>query len=158
MKITLSTAVAAISLALVAGCASDYRPARTGLELQAFQKREFETTKRIAFAATLSVFQDLGYIVGSADLDTGFVTAKSPTQSKSGLFTMTVMTDTKATAFVEELRPNSASIRLSFVNGKEECNGYGSKQVTEQPVEDPKTYEEVFTKIQQAIFIRSQTK
>lgn len=66
-----------ISLLCVIGCAVQQKSTKTSLELQAIQAKEFETTKKIAFASVLSVFQDLGYIIGSADFDTGFITAKS---------------------------------------------------------------------------------
>jgi hypothetical protein len=155
---SIFTVISLVSLVFVGGCASDYKPAKTGLQLQAFQKQEFEATKKIAFASTMSVFQDLGYAVGSADFETGFITAKSPTQSVAGLFTTTVMKDAKATAFIEELRTNSATVRLNFVMCKEESGAYGAKRTEEKPVEDPAVYREVFTKIQQAIFVRSAAK
>lgn len=82
------------------------RPQLAPLEIQAIQSREFETVKPTAFAAVLSVFQDLGYIVESADKDTGFITAKSPTSGGFSLLTgQTLQSATKATAFVEELQP-----------------------------------------------------
>jgi hypothetical protein len=48
----------------------NYRSTKTSLELQSIQSREFETTKKIAFASTLSVFQDLGYVIESSVPDT----------------------------------------------------------------------------------------
>ena len=64
-------------ITLCSGCVAP-RPQLTSLEIQSIQSREFETAKPTAFAAVLSVFQDLGYIVESADKETGFITAKSP--------------------------------------------------------------------------------
>jgi hypothetical protein len=146
----------ALLLFLFCGCVTEYRPTKSGLELQAFQKKEFETNKKIAFASVLSVFQDMGYTISSASLETGLITSKSPTASGPGFLGLsTVMLDTKATAFVEELRPGSTSIRLNFVKSREESGGYGQKQAYDNPVEDPKVYEDVFIKIRQAIFVRS---
>ncbi len=132
------------------------RPQRTSLELQAFQAKEFEATKAVAFASVLSVFQDLGYIVSSASLDTGFITAKSPTKRGFALFAIK-MEDTRATAFIEEFGPKKTRVRLNFVQNVETSGGYGQKAVAEKPIEDPQIYQNAFARIQEAIFIRSGT-
>lgn len=145
-------------LLALSGCAiNSYTPTKTSLEIQAFQAKEFETAKKIAFASTLSVFQDLGYIIISSDMETGFITAKSPTQSINTLLRY-VMIDTKATAFIEEFQPGKTKIRLNFVNAHESSYRNGSKQIQETPVEDASIYSNAFAKIQEAIFIRSAVK
>lgn len=151
--------VAAISIAfLLVGCMPNtYKPTKTSLELQAFQAKEFETQKKIAFASTLSVFQDLGYTITSTDLETGYIAAKSPTQHEVGFGKM-IMKDTKSTAFIEELRPGITKVRLSFVSTEEWSGSYGGKLVQDNPIEDANVYNNAFTKIQEAIFIRSATK
>lgn len=145
----------ATMLLSLTGCVTT-APQKTSLELQAIQSREFETSKTIAFAATMSVFQDLGYVIGSADLHTGFISAKSPTKHSAGFF-VNVMKDTKATAFVEEIRAGTARVRLNFVNSKETSGAYGDKTVNDSPIEDPVVYENAFNKIREGIFIRMAT-
>jgi hypothetical protein len=144
---------------LLGGCATNnnYRPTKTSLEIQAIQAKQFETSKKVAFASVLSVFQDLGYVINSSEIETGFITAKSPTQSGMTLFNY-VMTDTKATAFIEEMQPGNTKVRLNFVNSEELSGGYGAKQMQETPIEDPAVYNNAFTKIQEAIFIRTSIK
>lgn len=145
-------------LAFLAGCATPYQPTKTGLELQSFQKRDFETSKDIAFKSVLTVFQDLGYTIESAHLDTGFITAKSPTSQGAGFLGMSmVMIDTKATAQVDDIRENLTSIRLNFLNRREESGAYGAKSEKSTPVEDPQVYENAFMKIQESIFIRTES-
>ena len=146
-----------LSLIMISGCVATVQPEKTSLEIQAIQAKQFETTKKIAFASVLSVFQDLGYIIGSADLETGFITAKSPTKSGFGFF-VNVMENTKATAFIEELKPNDAKVRLNFVASKETSGMYGDKTAKDTPLLDPQLYQNAFSKIQEAIFIRSSTK
>lgn len=146
-----------LSLVMISGCVAQVQPDMTSLEIQAIQARQFETTKKIAFASVLTVFQDLGYIVGSADLETGFITAKSPTETGLGFF-VNVMKDTKATAFVEELSPNNTKVRLNFVSSKETSGMYGDKTAKDTPLLDPELYQNAFSKIQEAIFIRSSIK
>lgn len=147
----------AFALALLAtissGCATK-APQKTSLELQSIQSREFSTDKKLAFQSVLSVFQDLGYVVQSADLETGFITAKSPTQNEMVPFVGMSMKDTKATAFVEQIGAKS-KVRLNFVGSQETSNGYGMKSSEDTPIEDPRIYQNAFTKIQEAVFIRS---
>ncbi len=104
----------------------------------------------------MSVFQDLGYSITTSDLDTGYITAKSPTQNEVGFGKM-IMRDTKSSAFIEELRPGKTKVRLSFVSTEEWSGSYGGKLVQDNPIEDPAIYNNAFTKIQEAIFIRSAT-
>lgn len=146
----LSAVVLLISLA---GCLPPPKSTKTALELQSFQAKEFETSKKIAFASTLSVLQDHGYIIGSASLDTGLISGKSPTNSSNKIF-YREMSDVKATAFVEEITPGRTKIRLNFVNSTSRSGGYGQRDDQDYPIEDPLEYQEIFAKIQQGIFVR----
>lgn len=153
-KIIVATSIAF----LLVGCVqNNYTPTKTSLELQAFQAKEFDTQKKTAFASTMSVFQDLGYSITTSDFETGYITAKSPTQSEVA-FTLVLMKDTKSSAFIEELRPGKTKVRLSFVSTEELSGSYGKKMVREKPIEDPTIYNNAFTKIQEAIFIRTAIK
>lgn len=100
------------------GCAQQQVVTKSPLELQAVQSKEFETAKKIAFAATLSVLQDLGYIVDNASFKTGLINAKSPVEMKFQAFVGNVMSNVKTTAFIEELTPGRTKIRLNFVQSK----------------------------------------
>jgi hypothetical protein len=143
--------VAAITA--ISGCAAK-KPQLTSLELQSIQSREYSAEKKIVFQSTLSVFQDLGYVVQQADLETGFITAKSPTKNDMVPFVGMSMTDTKATAFVEQVGAKS-KVRLNFVASNETSNAYGMKSSQDTPVEEPSVYQNALTKIQEAVFIRS---
>lgn len=145
-----------ISAALVLGLASSCVPTtqpKTSLQLQAFQKQTFTASKSVAFAATFSVFQDLGYIIRNADKETGLIQAASPT--KNLILFGSHMSNTEGSAFIEELRPGKTSIRLNFVDVSESSSGYGMKTKSDKPIEDPEVYRNAFTKIQEAIFIRT---
>jgi hypothetical protein len=144
------------SLGLV-GCVTQPNQQKSALELQAIQVKEFETTQKIAFTSVLSVFQDLGYIVSSASIDTGLITAKSPTKQDFVLFVGQRMTDEKANAFIEQIAPNRTKIRLSFVKSEQTSSGYGMRGERDTPVQDPASYQNAFAKIQQSIFVRSNT-
>ncbi len=140
---------------LLAGCRpANYVPTKSSLELQAIQMKEFDTTKNIAFASVLSVFLDLGYHINASDINTGYISAKSPTQNEAGFGKM-IMKDSKATAFIEELKPSKTTIRINFVNTEEWSGGGGRKLVQDTPIEDSTVYNNAFNKIREAIFIRS---
>ena len=152
-KSLLRLTVVAVFAVLV-GCVASTGPTKTSIQLQAFQSKEFETTKKIAFASTMSVFQDLGYIIGTADLETGFITGKSPTKQHFAFFVGQKMENVKATAFIESMGKKRARIRLNFVNSIQTSSGYGMKGAHDKPIEDPKTYQDTFVKIMKAIFVR----
>lgn len=159
-------ALAIGSTLFTAGCAMNDAPQnKTSLEIQAYQSRAFEVDKKTAFNSAMSVFQDLGYIVNSANLDTGFITAESPTKGAKGseaflsfLAGMRVEGRTAVTAFVEELSPKSAKIRLNFVERKKSSGDYGQQANRDDPIQDPKIYQSAFEKISDAIFIRAAQK
>ncbi|WP_444994406.1 hypothetical protein [Aliikangiella sp. IMCC44359] len=160
------------------GCSSvEKRPAKTSLELQAIQSHHFQTSKSVVFAATISVFQDLGYIINNADIQSGFITAKSATKEKEServifklgdlkidLDDLTGDSDkraviksshTQATAFIEELKANETQVRLNFVMSSLSSSHQGQNTQNDRVIEDAETYRIAFDKIGDAIFIRS---
>jgi hypothetical protein len=147
---------------LLAACATTNPPPTpmTSLEIQTIQKRTFETNKKVAFASTMSVFQDLGYTINSASFETGFITATSPTQG-GDLFTAQLLgtpvssNQVKATAFVEEIKENQSTVRLNFVESMSWSAQNGQTSTKDRAILDTTIYQNAFTKIQEAIFIRS---
>ena len=141
-----------ILILAVAGCATP--PPKSALELQSIQSKEFETSKKIAFAATMSVLQDSGYIISAANCDTGFISSSSPVKQNDPFFGDRQMHHTKATAFVEEIVSNRTKIRINIVDSLETSSPIGERGGEETPIETPEMYQDVFAKIQQGIFIR----
>lgn len=99
----------------------------------------------------MTVFQDLGYIVNSAEYNTGFITAENPNSQDffSGNQKM------KATAFIEELDNSNTKIRLNFVRHTEYAQQNSGVITRDTAVQNPETYQEAFTKIQEQIFIKT---
>lgn len=143
------------------GCVTQPVAPKSSLEIQAIQAKSFEADKPTTFRSVLSVLQDLGYVVNSASLETGFISAESPIrQDRSGAAAFAailggVRTEgkTAVTASVEEFN-KSTRVRLNFVDKKMRSGSYGQRAADENPVEDPKIYENAFEKIGEAIFIR----
>jgi PBP1b-binding outer membrane lipoprotein LpoB len=160
-----------ITLSLIAifltGCAAtSSKPTKTSLEIQAIQARNFEADKPTSFKAVLSVLQDLGYVVQAANLDTGVITAQSPTQQDtSGSATFAaifnkVRTEGRVyvTASVEDMNAKLSRVRLNFVDKKFRSAVGGQQATDEKAIQDPKVYEAAFEKISEAIFIRQAQK
>lgn len=167
MKNRLPTALALALPLLLAACAMDQTSSapRTSLEIQAFQSKQFEVDKKTAFNSTMSVFQDLGYVVNSASLETGFISGESPLKGANGLkafleniSSMRSEGKTAATAFIEEIGPHATKIRLNFVQRDKLLMDRGQQANREHPVMDPQVYETAFNKIGDAIFIRTSQK
>jgi hypothetical protein len=150
----ISTILIASTL-LLSGCVAPPKAQKSALELQAIQVKEFETSHKVAFTAVMSVFQDLGYTINSASIETGLITAKSPTKQEFVPFVGQQMSDEKANAFVEEIAKGRTKVRLSFVKTIQTSSGYGMRGEREIPEQEPEPYQNAFSKIQQSIFVRT---
>ena len=164
---TILPVAIAIGLAFLAGCTPP-GPVLTPLEIQSLQTREFEHDKAVVFASTMSVFQDLGYIVNSADLDTGLITTESPATSDRATFParltilpelmvwsdMTSVMQTKATAFIEQIG-NRSRVRLNFVITRQDSSVHGQTSRQDTPILDATVYQNAFERIENAIFVRA---
>lgn len=149
------------------GCAPP-GPVLTPLEIQSLQTREFEHDKAIAFASAMSVFQDLGYMVNSADLDTGLITTESPATSARATFParltilpelmvwsdVTSVVQTRATAFIEQIG-NRSRVRLNFVITRQHSSAHGQISRQDTPVLDAAVYQDAFERIENAIIVRT---
>lgn len=155
-----------VAMLFTSCAAAPPEPEKTPLELQAIQAKEFETSKRAAFSATMSVFQDLGFIIDDGDFETGLITATGPTSDQKGdmpgifeiLFStpsVIVSRHRRATAFVEEMPSGAVRLRLNFVFVVKQSNGGGSHRT--DPIHEPELYQTTFDKIDQAIFVRTAT-
>ena len=130
----------------------------TGLELQQIQSRDVEASKDVAFSAVMSVLQDAGYRIGSADKETGLITGTASTTAKLSYNIFWGFGKNKKTpivsAYIEPRGSNGARIRLNFVMAKVKGTIYTSGTQDEEPITDPSTYQQAFEKIDQAIFVR----
>lgn len=129
-------------------------PKLSGLALQQVQSRDIEAPKAITFPATMSVLQDAGYRIGSADVVTGIITATASTKTKMTWMPFVGFGTSKkspiVSVFIEDMGPGMSRVRLNFVMGKLK-NGIIAD---EDPIYDTATYNDAFEKINQAVFIR----
>lgn len=160
MKKNVSLAIAASMLVCMSVPAYAKKPPQlTPMELQAIQSKEFQTSKETLFASTMSVFQDLGYTINSAEMQTGFITANSPMANKTNFWgAMAGVASqgmTRATAFVETMPNGYARIRLNFVNTVQSSSAYGRNSQADKPILDPAPYRAAWEKIDEALFVRN---
>jgi hypothetical protein len=161
MKKMFSIFVGLIAV-FVSGCQTTAPIAnKTSLDIQSIQAKMFESDKPTAFKSVLSVLQDLGYVVQAASLETGVITAQSPTKrtaSFAAVFGVRTEGRTYVTATVEDFNPKQSRIRLNFVDKQFRSGAYGQVATDEKPVEDVTIYQNAFEKIGEAIFIRAAQK
>ena len=151
----LKLLLTAVTMALLTACTQP-GPTMTPLEIQSMQTRSFNASYNVAFSSTMSVFQDLGYTVNSAEKDTGLISAESATDSNVAalIFTGNTLTSqTKATAFIERLKGKSV-VRLNFVQKMESSSGWGQQDRNDTPILDTTVYQNAFERIENAIFLR----
>jgi hypothetical protein len=157
MTLRASISALCFGIVLLGGCASTGSE-MTPAEIQALQTHEFEAPKKAVFAAVVSVFQDLGYIVDDADIDTGIVTSSGASVDKTNFFELlggyTSSGRTRATAFVEEIRPDLVTVRLNFVETEDTTSSHGQRSSKDRPVVDPRPYEAAFARIEEAVSVR----
>lgn len=136
-------------------------PQLTGLELQQIQARDFEAPKDMSFAAVMTVLQDSGYRIGSADRDTGLITGSASTNSNTTWLPFVGFGRSKKTpvvsAFIES-RGIGSRIRLNFVLSKSKSMMYGLSSSDEQPITDAIVYQSAFEKIEKEVFVRQSLK
>lgn len=132
-------------------------PEMTPMQLQALQSKEFETGKENLFGAVMTVLQDLGYQVQSADVQTGFVTAVSATQNKTNFLEAfggaRSSGNTKLTAFIQQMPSGSTRVRLNFLNAKTTSSAYGQNSQNDKPILDAAVYNNAWDKIDEALFV-----
>ena len=145
------------SVAVLAACSTNPSPEMTPMEIRSLQTREFETSKQIAFPSVITVLQDLGYSISQADIDTGFISAESASDSdEASKFWLGVssVTQTKATAYVEEIG-SFTKVRINFVTTTNKSYGWGQTDREDTPILNAESYQYAFERIENAIFVRS---
>lgn len=140
----------------LAGCATAPIVSQSQMEIQAYQSHEFDTTKRIAFDSTMSVLQDAGFIIESADYETGFITGKGTTKSRTAGWFGAMNEHVRMTAFVEQRTSSVARVRVNLVESSQRKSVWNETQdvINEVGVRDPEAYQRLFENIDQAVFIK----
>lgn len=158
LKIFLIACALACAVNLSSAAIAEKNPKMSGLQLQQMQSHDIEAPQKIAFAAVMTVLQDDGYRIGSADRETGLITATASTKTKMTWMPFIGFGRSKKTtvvsAYIEDRGPNQSRIRLNFVMGKLSNNSSMLGLSDEEPILDAAVYQAAFEKIDQAVFVR----
>ena len=157
-RILVALTCLSASLTPVSSSAKDRQNSISGLELQQIQSHDFESEKKLTFSSVMSVLQDAGYRIQAADLETGIITGVASSKGKMNYNLFWGFGKSKLTpivsSYIEEISPQLTRVRLNFVMAKVKSTIYGSQPQDEEPITDPKTYQDAFEKIAQAVFVR----
>lgn len=159
MRTSSSNLITALLIVGLAGCASSPpKKEMTSLEIQAVQAKNFEADKKTSFNSVVSVLQDLGYIISSASLETGFITAESAVINGTGLFDALggIRREQRVavTASIEEMKPTLTKVRFNFVSRVKRSARNGQQANDDLPLQNAQIYQNAFDKVGEAIFIR----
>ena len=145
-------------MAIVMPVEAAKKPKLSGLELQQIQSKDFDVGKDVSFPAVMTVLQDEGYRILSADKDTGLITGQGSSKGKLTYNILWGLGNKKrspvVSAFIEQAGTNVSRIRLSFVMAVTKGGVYGQRSADEEPVTDAAVYADAFEKISKAIFVR----
>ena len=153
-KILLSFSVLLLTLT---GCKMEPEIKLTPLEIQSMQTRTYENKMDVVFPSVMSVLQDIGYSINSADIKTGLITGESAAESDAASkfwLGISNVSQTKANVFIEEIN-SKTSVRINFVTTNKKSFGYGQTDREDVKVLTPEPYQNAFEKIENAIFVRS---
>lgn len=132
-------------------------PQISGLALQQMQARDYEVAKSVSFPAVMTVLQDSGYRIQSADRDTGLITATASTKSKTTWAPFVGFGKSKKTpvvsAFIED-RGVGSRVRMNFILAKSKKGAYGMGWDDEEPILDQLVYRDAFERVEKEIFTR----
>ncbi len=152
MKAYVRFSALAVVCCLLSGCGGE--PEMTSLQLKSLQEREFESSKKTVFACTVSVLQDLGYLIRTVDYKGGLITAESPLKTSRNYLTWNKSHErVGVSAFVDEF-PKKTTVRLNFVTNDVSEHWFGRDTTEETVILDPVIYNEIFDKIGEGIFLR----
>jgi hypothetical protein len=166
----------------LAGCAvatlpfpphlTDQGAAKTPVELQAIQTREFEADKARLISVFITVFQDQGYSIDNTDLATGFIAAKMPTEKKaltaSEVFpespfakvnpdlvtNISLVSDRSISVLVSEISSNRTRARVT-INSKLRLTGGPDFEMYDGIDSGASRYQFIFSRAQQGLFLKS---
>lgn len=129
----------------------------TPLEIQSMQTRTYDNKKEVVFPSVMSVLQDLGYAIKSADINTGLITAESTAKSNAAMkfwLGIAEVSQTTADSFIEEINGRT-KVRMNFINVVKQSSSWGQDDRKDQQILDPVPYQNAFEKIENAIFVRA---
>jgi hypothetical protein len=161
--------------ALATGCATAIQPAKTQLEVRAFQTYAFDTSdSRLVMKAMFNALQDDGYVVKNAVIELGLITATreidlAPGRSNStGGETVSIVGRLAVIAspppayskievhdFTGNVTPfgEHTKVRISFQRKVLDSRGH---VVEVNPIDDPAFYQDFFSRMDKSVYLQQE--
>jgi len=162
---TFSLAAATCSFLFPACLTNDApSPQPTQLEMRSFQTREYDTfDQKLVMKALLSVLQDMGFIVNSADTDLGLLTAskwsnvqhtkkeiKKARKDESPLSASVVL---DCTANISAFGTTQTRVRVNF---QQRVLDAGGNAMQAHQINDATFYQTFFAQVDKGIFLQQE--
>jgi hypothetical protein len=159
MRKTAALAFALMTVFSVPALSKDKdQPKLSAIQLQQIQTHEVAHPYKMVFAATLSVLQDLGYVIKSGDIESGLITAEATMESKITWITKVTTKQPNITAVIEPASSDSSKVRLNFIVKESQSSGGQVFKEKQEVITDMGVYKAAFEKIDAAAFLRSSIK
>ena len=156
-------AIVVLSAILITGCSSTNITAqKTQLQVREFQTRSFNTKDvRLVMKAMINVLQDEGFIIKSANIDLGLLSATKEVEGNRDVMSIGSIvirdtgginsTITECSANISEYG-DQVKVRVNFQ--KKAVDAKGVREVGS--VEDEKYYQSFFAKVDKSVFIEKE--
>ena len=135
-------------LLLLNGCAATVAQL-SPRERSVIQSTTFKAPYKQVLKAVMGVFQDRGYIIAQADIETGLILTEFK-QSSSAWEVMIGEIRTKMNAIISEIDATTTKVRLQGIIENQSFGGWQTVDLTKTQAE--KTYNEYFTLIKNKLF------
>ncbi|MBC6445183.1 MAG: hypothetical protein GDA50_07140 [Alphaproteobacteria bacterium GM202ARS2] len=158
-------------------------PPLTPVDIEQIQSRSFASSAESVFKATLGALQGLGYIVGNANMEAGFLSATTPREvidaPRGNGFIEALLAAALIGATLDEPHPyggrhhvpadkvtrhvrlsanvrqrgTKSVLRVSLVEVLDRASGRGQTSGVDTPIYDRDVYEKIFQRIEDELFV-----
>lgn len=155
-----------ITSLIILGCVTTpATPPKTQLEIREFQTRDYDTSDvKMVMKSLLNVLQDDGYIVGTASMELGLLSAGKEVniENKGEAVIMTILGGQHARWKQQSRLLCSGNVtemgKVTKVRVNFQLKTFDNKgaMIDVKTIEDPQFYQEFFAKVDKGIFIGKQ--
>ena len=149
--------VMALSLSFIA-CSGGKKPQLSPMQIRELTTRLFESDYETIFRATLTIFQDQGYVIKNTDMDAGLILAQADRKTAFGsqLFSALMLgyvahkgTDIEVSCMLNKINDTSSELRMNIQEAKygQSSALSGTSKTDTNLIRDPKIYKTLFDQI-----------
>jgi hypothetical protein len=156
--------IISLSVVTLNGCSTPPPPSMSPLQLQEMQTHRVDADMKTTFNAVMNVLQDKNYQIVNADVNSGFIKAKSALIDTAhdldkivGSFSIfggvvTHYHQSTITITLQPLITSQTKIRVNITEHEKMIEANGSAYDMDTPIENSKSYQSMFEAIDQQLF------